>query len=399
MAKVTVILTSYNHEKYLREAIESVLQQSFSDFELIIGDDASTDNSWEIIQSYNDPRIRLYRHEINRGGGIINELISSGAVNSDYIAIHHSDDVWEPEKLKKQTAILNEHRQIGAVFAWVQIIDEHGEPFQDQDHFYYKVFEQPNRTRYEWLNYFFYRGNALCHPSALIRKECYADVGLYRYGLSQIGDFDMWVRLCMKYEICVIPEKLVRFRVRSNEANTSGNRSDANIRTQFEYLQALYNYMNVNDPIEFQKIFPETAEYFKEDEHDIGFALAMAAIAFPFDFSHLLGLQLLFDLLNDPLRAEKVKRLYGFSMNDFSRLNLNLDVFSFLLKHRTFPQTQAQLAESKAQLAEIHASRGWRLVLTWRRIRLRLIPPGSRREVVARFLFGILRAIKHRLFQ
>lgn len=99
MSKVSIILTSFNHAKYLREAIESALNQTFSDFELIIWDDASTDDSWEIIQSYSDPRIKSFRNDVRRRGIYgINRAISEVA-EGEYIAIHHSDDVWELNKL------------------------------------------------------------------------------------------------------------------------------------------------------------------------------------------------------------------------------------------------------------------------------------------------------------
>jgi glycosyltransferase involved in cell wall biosynthesis len=136
-----VILTSYNHAEYLRDSIESVLNQTFSDFELIIGDDASTDKSWDIIQSYTDPRIQAYRHETHRMGEIINEAVLTGKASGDLIAIHHSDDIWEPQKLAKQVAFLDANPEVGAVFTKVKIIDDAGNPFQDQNHFYSKRFE------------------------------------------------------------------------------------------------------------------------------------------------------------------------------------------------------------------------------------------------------------------
>ncbi|MBL0268159.1 MAG: glycosyltransferase family 2 protein [Chitinophagaceae bacterium] len=120
----------------MRDCIESVLNQTYSDFELIIGDDASTDGSWDIIQSYTDPRIHAYRHETNRMGGIINELVLSGRVSSDYIAIHSSDDIWEPQKLEKQVAFLDAHAHIGAIFTNVSIIGEESELLADGTHPY-----------------------------------------------------------------------------------------------------------------------------------------------------------------------------------------------------------------------------------------------------------------------
>ena len=262
--KVSIILTSYNHAKFLREAINSVLSQTYTEFDLIIWDDGSTDESWQIINSYSDPRIRAFKNETVERGAPIRNVISA-VETGEYIAIHHSDDIWEPQKLEKQVAFLDTHPEIGAVFTWAQIIDEHGLPLVDKSHYYYEIFDQPNRTRYEWLNFFFYHDNALCHPSLLIRKACYDDCGLYRYGLAQLGDFDMWVRLCLKYEIHVISEKLVRFRVRANAMNASaGNRPDARIRHLFETLPIYENFRNIKDSKDFQKIFPPSQKYFAE---------------------------------------------------------------------------------------------------------------------------------------
>src|SRR5206468_12755719 len=109
--------------------------------------------------------------------------------------IHHSDDAWEPEKLERQVAFLDGHPEIGAVFTNALAIDEVGSPLLDRTHFLFNIFDQPNRTRHEWLRFFFTVSNALCHPSVLIRKLCYEDCGLYRAGFAQLCDFDMWIRL------------------------------------------------------------------------------------------------------------------------------------------------------------------------------------------------------------
>ena len=106
MPKISIMLTSYNHEKYLREAIDSVLAQTYSDFELIIWDDASSDNSWNIIKSYSDKRIKAFRNEKNRLSHYgVNKTISEVA-EGEYFAMHHSDDVWAPEKLQNQVEYL-----------------------------------------------------------------------------------------------------------------------------------------------------------------------------------------------------------------------------------------------------------------------------------------------------
>lgn len=167
--KVSIIMQSYNHAKYIRQSIESVLGQTFTDFEFIIIDDASTDESWSIINDYSDPRIRAYRNEMSKRVENTRWAISELAVG-EYIAIQHSDDVWEMNKLEKQVTFLDSQPNIGAVFTWAHIIDDDGHPFQNEDHFYSHIFEQSNRTRHEWLNHFFYHGNALCHPSVPFRN-------------------------------------------------------------------------------------------------------------------------------------------------------------------------------------------------------------------------------------
>lgn len=334
--KVSVLLTSYNHAKYLRESIESVLYQTYKDFELIIWDDASTDDSWNIISSYTDERIRGFRNETNQFIEYIRKAISEMA-EGEYIAIHHSDDVWEAKKLEKQVAFLDAHPEIGAVFSNALIIGENSELLEDKSHPYYSVFDQPNRNRHEWLNFFFYHGNALCHPSVLIRKECYSECGLYRYGLAQLPDFDMWVRLCFKYDIHILPEKLVRFRVRANEANASANIPDARIRQQFELFQIYNNYRNINSAEEMIKIFPNAEKYLAGQDGDLGFALGMVFLeASKFKPTNLFGLELLFEALNDPERAKKITELYGFTSKDFINLTANNDIFAVDLLHKYF---------------------------------------------------------------
>tara|TARA_R110002111_G_scaffold262694_1_gene340157 strand:- start:87394 stop:90603 length:3210 start_codon:yes stop_codon:yes gene_type:complete len=313
MPKVTVILTSFNHAKYLRQAIGSVLNQSYQDFELIIWDDASADNSWEIIQSYRDPRILAYKNDKSRRGVYgINKSISEIA-KGEYIAIHHSDDEWHPDKLNRQIDYLQKNPECGAVFTNVLAIDEQSEVFADKAHYYSTIFDQPNRSRYEWLNFFFTHGNALCHPSVLIRKECYLHCGLYRLGLAQTADFDMWIRLCFKYDIHVLPEKLTLFRIRNGERNTSGGNPDARSRMFFEHYTVLKNYFRIKSYEEFISIFPEENNPLYSRKFERNYALAMTLLKSRQSiYTNFMALELFFELLNDPEKYQLVKETYGF---------------------------------------------------------------------------------------
>ena len=357
MLKVSILLSSYNHEKYIRESIESILNQTYEEFELIILDDASSDSSWDIINSYSDTRIKPFRNVKNMLGTYLFNKAIAEIAKGEYIAVHHSDDIWEPDKLERQVKLLDSNPNVGAVFTNALAIGEDSLPLDDAEHFYSEIFNQSNRTRFEWLNHFFYKGNALCHPSILIRKRCYDDCGLYRYGLAQLTDFDMWIRLCLKYEIYVLPEKLVRFRVRANEANASGGRPESRIRTTTEFYFVLKNYLQLNSFEDLVKVFPEEQGFYRADGCEPKFILAMAALESNTQaFSQLFGIELLFDLMADEKSALKIKALYGFDHLDLIKITGKQDVFSI------------ELIRKEAEFNQALNSTYWKMTMPLRRL-------------------------------
>ncbi|MDR0379768.1 MAG: glycosyltransferase [Candidatus Accumulibacter sp.] len=317
MPRISVVLSSYNHERWIGEAIDSVLRQTFQDFELIILDDASTDRSWDIINSYDDPRIHTFRNK-QRTAETVLKAVSDLAI-SEVIAVHHSDDVWEPNKLEKQIRILEARPELGAVFTWANIINDDGKAIKENIH--QKIFAQPNRTRHEWLRYFLLRGNALCHPSVLIRKQCYRDCGLYRHGIWGIPDFDMWIRLCLKYEIHVIPEPLVRFRWHDDGSNTSARKNSSRNRSAFEFYLVLESYDRIDTIDDVLRILPEAEKHLGQTASDPGFVLAMTLL----DIKHygsmcLFAQKKLFDLISNPESAARIKEWHDFDYMDFMEI-------------------------------------------------------------------------------
>jgi glycosyltransferase involved in cell wall biosynthesis len=331
MPKVSVILTSYNHADYIAQAIESVLNQSFTDFELFIGDDGSTDNSQEIIEGYKDNRIITVLREKNQCGGWATEFLP--LCKGQYIAVHHSDDVWELDKLQKQVEHLDTHPETIACFTHVQIIDETGRDYTPpESHFYRNVFDQPNRNRFEWLRFFWERSNALCHPSVLIRKEVYTDCNLFNWGLRQIPDFLKWIRICFAGEIHVIQEKLTKFRLHAaTEANTSGDNLSNHIRVNSEYFFICDDLFKVSNEDAFSKVFPEydSQNVFPE------FVVSRLMIESTLPPKQLYGLRKLYKLLNNTETALKIKQLHSYTYADFMKDTEKHDVFSMKSKLRT----------------------------------------------------------------
>ncbi len=231
--KVSVLLPAYNHELYLRETIDSVLQQSFSDFELLISDDCSTDGSVQVIQSYRDPRIKTALFQKNRGTvRALNHLLRMA--RGEYIAVIGSDDVWEPNKLQVQVAFMDSHPEIGACFSDAVIIDQHSRPMTDEDVFPIHAFQVENADRTCHLRRFLLRGNAICHASALIRSDVHQAIGEYNVAYRQLHDYDLWLRLLMHSQVYFSPEPLVRYRFFRNSGSVSGSSAVNSARSQNE---------------------------------------------------------------------------------------------------------------------------------------------------------------------
>jgi glycosyltransferase involved in cell wall biosynthesis len=242
---ISVIMATFNHADYVRQSIASVLSQRGVELEFLIADDGSTDNTREVVESVVDPRIRFFPSRENRGAcAVTNELIARS--KGQFIALINSDDYWcDDDKLVYQLQILLENPQLGATFGRARFIDKRGEVISKNRLTFGAVFDQKNRSQGEWLRFFFEQGNCICHPTMLIRRECYDEVGVYDNNLRQLPDFDMWVRLVKKYQIHISERELISFRVlpgRSASSQTVAN----SVRTMNEhYLIATSFFRNV----------------------------------------------------------------------------------------------------------------------------------------------------------
>jgi glycosyltransferase involved in cell wall biosynthesis len=345
MPKVSVILTSFNHDKYIREAIDSVLQQTFTDFELIIWDDASSDDSWSLINQYTDIRIKAFRNDVNVGPAFGVMKAISEIAKGEYIAIHHSDDVWELSKLEKQVAFLETNQEVGAVFTWAQIIDEHGKDVQND------YFIQENKSRWQWLHELFIGENHLNHPSLLIRKQCYQEIGLYRYSLVQTPDAEMWSRVLLTLPIHIIEEKLTKHRLFTDNSNTSGIRIDVKIRVSNEWNILRENFLALTNFDDIVAIFPSLERYRNPAGFDNKFLLAMACLyECKQRNSWQLGLTWLFELVNDPVHYQKITELYEFYYADLIKLTAEFDVYGV---------ESVSTAELQAKVEHLRTSNTW----------------------------------------
>ncbi len=254
MPKISVLMSCYNHDKFVGEAIESVLNQSFEDFELLIIDDNSTDKTFDIVNSFKDPRIKAFRNEKNFGMVFnTNSLIKKSS--GEYIAIINSDDSWLPEKLQKQLDFLENNENYGACFTIANIVNESGESIKNniQESLKYLEFD-----RFGFLNYFFFYNNPLCYPSVLIRKKVFDKTMLFNPAYIILLDIEMWIRICLAgFEIKILNESLTNFRILKNGRNLSSKNHKTVIRNNLEFKEIYKSYQAIINYNEFIKIFPE----------------------------------------------------------------------------------------------------------------------------------------------
>ncbi len=162
-------MPAYNAERYIKDSIESILNQSERDFEFIIVDDGSTDKTSLIISSFSDPRLRVFK--INHCGLIYSLNFGISKANGEYIARMDVDDISEPNRLKKQADFLDDHPDIALCGSFATIIDENGKV---KGRLEYSPIEDKNIRRYALLH------NPFIHPTIMIRKKVFDSVGMYK---------------------------------------------------------------------------------------------------------------------------------------------------------------------------------------------------------------------------
>ena len=200
--KVTVFVPVYNREAYIGAAIESILGQSFSHFEILLVDDGSTDRSVEVLRSYDDPRLRVVCHEHNLG---IPQTRNHGLelAQGEYIALLDSDDIAQPDRLQYQVAFLDRHPDIVQVGGWVRRVDTTGRLLK-------QVKQQPTAPddiRAQLLFRCSLSNTTIMGRTAVLRAYG------YRNSFPRCQDYDLHVRLAKRHKMANIPHILTHARV------------------------------------------------------------------------------------------------------------------------------------------------------------------------------------------
>jgi glycosyltransferase involved in cell wall biosynthesis len=295
---VSVVIPSYNHEAFVGDTIRSILGQSYPDFEIVVTDDCSRDRTPDVIRAFADKRIDLEVLDRNCGASVaVNSAIrrSHGA----FVCLLASDDYFLPGKLEKQVAFLKSNSSVAAVFGMPRFIDERGAALSPDNTFNRDVFQKPFRenlrSRAQWLRQFFFYGNCLCQPTAMIRRTVLDDVGLFDPRLANLPDFDLWVRLCMRHEIHVIEEEFTAMRIRDDNRNMSAARPDSLLRHMFELSRILEHYRTMPLTLAIEVFDRDLRNLDIDRNRPFGAWLAELALRYNQSSHALFGLETLFE--------------------------------------------------------------------------------------------------------
>lgn len=387
MPKVSVLLSNYNGDKHLDESISSVLSQTYKDFEFIIVDDASTDSSRKVIENYHDKRIKKYYAEKNRNIAYSLNLALSMA-SGEYIARIDSDDVWELNKLEIQVQYMENHSECGACFTKVNIIDEYSNIANDMYDEYFQLFNSAeNKSQREWLRFFFYQGNCLCHPSVVIRRNVLEHVGGY-YHLAYVPaeDYELWTRIVMKYPIHILEEKLVRYRWEETVNKISG-KTDGRI-------YAFPNIMMLTRKRIMENIDNEDlVRYFKEDfinpesesQEELECEKAHILLRCSGDNANFLGLEKYEELLDNEKMLKVLEEKMEFSLPEYYKeyRTRNFDLLGALEKakgdirhlkadveekQKAIENKQREVEQLQFLVDEVMSSTSWKVTSPLRRV-------------------------------
>ncbi len=217
---ITVIMPVYNAEKYVHEAIESILNQTYVDFEFLIFNDCSTDSSKQIIQSFNDPRIRLIDSAVNTG---YVKHLNDGLelAKGKYIARMDADDISRPDRFQKQVDFLDGHEEVGVCGTYIEFVGTKK-----------GVVDFPIAHR-DIITHFLLHGNGMAHPSVMLRKSVLDqhDI-LYNRALEPAEDYDLWDRISIHAQLYNMPEVMLHYRVHdTNESVVKKDKQDLAVRS------------------------------------------------------------------------------------------------------------------------------------------------------------------------
>ncbi len=324
---VSIVASSYNFEKFIPYFIESVLRQTYPNWELIITDDCSTDRSMEVLKRYEaqDPRIRVFQNDKNRH---VSHTLNNSLRNAhgEYLCLMSCDDVFLPEKLSHDVAYMEQHTDIGVLYGQLQQIDEYGS-IQKYSYVPPERFDQKALLRTMYLE-----GNACVSPGMFLRKSVADTVGYFHPLLRMTQDYEYHVRLLFVTKPAFNAVPLIQYRRMSDNTNLSSTDDERTINAEYnETFFILENYLkHIREYAVLKEVFPEVVRFGSEDNRSIPYYLGRLALTSPHSHVQAFGIETLFRFMSLNDNSRYLEQSIGFLPKDFMSLISRYHVYHSL---------------------------------------------------------------------
>lgn len=282
MATVDVVIPAFNAARFLPSALESVAAQSFCDWQIVLVDDGSTDDTRDVIAPFLErfgTKLTYIRQE-NRGlPAARNKAIQSS--HSEFLALLDADDVWLPNRLSESVRVLQKRPNAGLAYGLITYIDAEGQPL--------RTFEGNLRhAEGKIAPYIYMRKVELPCPTITFRRKCIDVVGLFDETMRSTEDRDLWLRIALQYEVAYIPSVLAHYRLSANSMSTNTQRM---FEAQLQFIRKHYGSRGcglVARQTSVARAYKQRADALKAQEKPWeAFKSAMQAVAmYPFELEH-----------------------------------------------------------------------------------------------------------------
>lgn len=201
MPVISVVVPAYNVEKTIKETIQSIQRQTFSDFELIVINDGSTDGTLDVLKTLEEPRMKVFSYE----NGGLPEARNRGIDRStgEFITFIDADDLWTADKLELQLAALQNHTEAGLVYSWTSFMDSEGKAFSKDTPVFYEGNIYPQLLIGNFIN---------SGSNVMLRRQAIESVGKFDASLKSIEDWEYWLRVAAKWPFAVVPKYQILYR-------------------------------------------------------------------------------------------------------------------------------------------------------------------------------------------
>ncbi len=249
---VSVVIPTFNDERYLEECIRSVMQQTLGNVQIVVVDDCSTDGTQAIVANIGAPNLHSVRHEINRGQAAARNT-GLEIAQGQYVAFLDADDTMHPENLSRKVEALEQHPDVALVHSAVESMDEHGNVLGPR-----RSNVKRADVRVEQLFPALLHGNLIVHSSVLVRRNAVDDVGAWDPELRYADDWDLWIRLSRRYKFAYIDEQLVRKRVRLESVEWSGYVTNRDLEEAEKVLRKAFRLFPLEEEgFSFERLYGE----------------------------------------------------------------------------------------------------------------------------------------------